>query len=68
MDSYPTRRSCAAAIVVWPQGQRGTPEGEVVFGPTVRLDIEAELGLVVGTGSTLGESACTGPPHRCSPT
>ncbi|MDQ3155687.1 MAG: fumarylacetoacetase [Actinomycetota bacterium] len=41
--------------VVRPQGQRRTPEGEIVFGPTVRLDIETELGFVVGTGSTLGE-------------
>ena len=41
--------------VVRPQGQRRTPDGEVVFGPTVRLDIETELGFVVGTGSTLGE-------------
>ncbi|MBC7593476.1 MAG: fumarylacetoacetase [Kineosporiaceae bacterium] len=41
--------------IVRPQGQRRTPEGGVVFGPTVRLDIETELGFVVGTGSTMGE-------------
>jgi fumarylacetoacetase len=35
--------------VTRPRGQRRTPEGEVVFGPSVRLDIEAELGFVVGT-------------------
>ncbi|MGZ8726757.1 MAG: fumarylacetoacetate hydrolase family protein, partial [Aeromicrobium sp.] len=40
--------------VTRPRGQRRTPQGEVVFGPTERLDIETELGFVVGTGSTLG--------------
>jgi fumarylacetoacetase len=37
-----------------PQGQRRTPDGEVVFGPSRRLDIEAEVGFVVGTGSPRG--------------
>jgi fumarylacetoacetase len=37
--------------VVRPSGQRRTPDGEVVFGPSVRLDIEAELGFVVGAPS-----------------
>ncbi|NYJ73093.1 fumarylacetoacetase [Allobranchiibius huperziae] len=41
--------------IVRPRGQRRTPEGEVVFGPSTRLDIEAEVGFVVGTPSTLGE-------------
>lgn len=40
--------------VVRPSGQRRTPEGEVVFGPTTRLDIEAEVGYVVGVPSPLG--------------
>jgi fumarylacetoacetase len=40
--------------VTRPCGQRRTPEGEVVFGPSVRLDIEAELGFVVGAPSTPG--------------
>ena len=40
--------------VVRPSGQRRTPDGEVVFGPSVRLDIEAELGFVVGTPSVPG--------------
>jgi fumarylacetoacetase len=46
--------------VVRPHGQRvstsSTTEGEreVVFGPTTRLDIEAEVGFVVGTPSELG--------------
>ncbi len=40
--------------VVRPHGQRRTPEGEVVLGPTTRLDIEAEVGYVVGTPSELG--------------
>lgn len=33
--------------VVRPSGQRRTPEGDVLFGPSVRLDIEAEVGFVV---------------------
>ena len=38
-----------------PQGQRKAPTEEVPsFGPSRRLDIEAELGFVVGTGSDLG--------------
>ncbi|RKN38858.1 fumarylacetoacetase [Micromonospora endolithica] len=39
--------------VVRPTGQRATPEGPVV-GPSVRLDIEAEVGFVVGVPSPLG--------------
>jgi fumarylacetoacetase len=40
--------------VVRPSGQRRTADGEVVFGPSTRLDVEAELGFVVGTPSRLG--------------
>ncbi|WP_245993946.1 fumarylacetoacetate hydrolase family protein [Nocardioides immobilis] len=44
--------------VVRPHGQRrqsnSGPDGEVVFGPTTRLDIEAEVGYVVGVPSELG--------------
>src|SRR6476660_10346976 len=41
--------------VVRPQGQRKAPtEESPSFGPSRRLDIEAELGFVVGTGSALG--------------
>ena len=40
--------------VVRPSGQRATPDGPV-FGPTTRLDIEAEVGFVVGVPSALGE-------------
>jgi fumarylacetoacetase len=40
--------------VVRPHGQSRTPEGDVVFGPSSRLDVEAELGFVVGTPSELG--------------
>jgi len=40
--------------VVRPCGQRRTFDGDVVFGPSVRLDIEAEIGFVVGTPSSLG--------------
>ena len=42
--------------VLRPSGQRLTAEGAVVFGPTIRLDIEAEVGFVVGTPSALGSS------------
>ncbi|MDT0469854.1 fumarylacetoacetase [Streptomyces gibsoniae] len=41
--------------VVRPQGQRKAPtDPEPVFGPSVRLDIEAEVGFVVGVPSQLG--------------
>jgi fumarylacetoacetase len=39
--------------VVRPSGQRATPDGPV-FGPSIRLDIEAEVGFVVGVPSSLG--------------
>ncbi|WP_416902134.1 fumarylacetoacetase [Micromonospora echinospora] len=39
--------------VVRPTGQRASADGPV-FGPSVRLDIEAEVGFVVGVGSPLG--------------
>jgi fumarylacetoacetase len=38
-----------------PNGQRHTSTDDVVFGPSVRLDIEAEVGFVVGSGSELGQ-------------
>ncbi|PYC85824.1 fumarylacetoacetase [Streptomyces tateyamensis] len=39
-----------------PSGQRKGPQDPApVFGPSARLDIEAELGFVVGAGSALGE-------------
>ena len=34
--------------VVRPSGQRRTPDDQVVLGPSTRLDIEAEVGFVVG--------------------
>ena len=40
--------------VVRPAGQRRTADGEVVFGPSTRLDIEAEIAYVVGVPSTPG--------------
>ncbi|HTU76669.1 MAG TPA: fumarylacetoacetase [Trebonia sp.] len=47
--------------IVRPCGQRKPPGDErPVFGPSVRLDIEAELGFVVGVGSALGTSIGTG--------
>jgi fumarylacetoacetase len=41
-----------------PRGQRwaGEPGGSVVLAPTARLDIEAEVGFVVGTPSQRGRS------------
>ncbi|MFI2436799.1 fumarylacetoacetase [Streptomyces sp. NPDC018693] len=42
--------------VVRPSGQRKAPtDPEPVFGPSVRLDIEAEVGFVVGVPSRMGE-------------
>jgi fumarylacetoacetase len=40
--------------VVRPSGQRASPDGPV-FGPSTRLDIEAEVGFVVGVPTALGE-------------
>ncbi|MCK1796680.1 fumarylacetoacetase [Streptomyces sp. XM4193] len=43
--------------VVRPHGQRKAPTEEVPsFGPSRRLDIEAEVGFVVGTPTRLGQS------------
>ncbi|MFZ0323431.1 MAG: fumarylacetoacetase [Actinomycetes bacterium] len=43
--------------VVRPRGQRKPRNAEVPsFGPSTRLDIEAEVGFVVGTPTTLGSS------------
>ncbi len=42
--------------VVRPSGQRKPPDADApTFGPTQKLDIELELGFVVGTPSTHGE-------------
>ncbi|MEU8900747.1 fumarylacetoacetase [Nocardia sp. NPDC048505] len=40
--------------IVRPCGQRRSDSGTPDFGPSARLDIEAELGFVVGVGSELG--------------
>jgi fumarylacetoacetase len=46
--------------VVRPCGQRKAPTEHVPsYGPSRRLDIEAELGFVVGTGTALGERVPT---------
>jgi fumarylacetoacetase len=45
----------SGTAITRPSGQRRTPDGEITFGPSQRLDIEAELGYVVGAGSCLGE-------------
>jgi fumarylacetoacetase len=47
----------AGTDVVRPRGQTKSPDAaEPVFGPTRRLDYEAELGFVVGPGNRLGKS------------
>lgn len=47
--------------VVRPCGQRKAPSDDTpTFGPSVRLDIEAELGFVVGAPSALGSTVGTG--------
>jgi fumarylacetoacetase len=41
--------------IIRPSGQRKDPlDAAPTFGPSARLDIEAELGFVVGLGTTLG--------------
>ncbi len=40
--------------IVRPRGQARLPGAAPTFGPTQRLDLEAELAYVVGTGSPLG--------------
>jgi fumarylacetoacetase len=46
--------------VVRPSGQRKPADADApTYGPSVRLDIEAELGFVVGTPSRLGERVPT---------
>ena len=46
----------SGAPVVRPNGQRKTPDAEApVFGPSVRLDYELELGIWLGQGNGLGE-------------
>jgi fumarylacetoacetase len=42
--------------VVRPRGQRREPDGSVVLAPSSRLDLEAEVGFVVGRGTALGTS------------
>lgn len=37
-----------------PAGQARLADGSIIFGPSQRLDIEAEVAIVVGTGSELG--------------
>jgi fumarylacetoacetase len=41
--------------IVRPRGMRREATGEVVFAPTERLDLEAEVGFVVGTPSEQGQ-------------
>jgi fumarylacetoacetase len=51
--------------VVRPQGQRAPgPDGVPGFGPSARLDIECEVGFVVGLGSELGRPVPVGEASR----
>ncbi|MCC3765536.1 fumarylacetoacetase [Glycomyces sp. TRM65418] len=40
--------------IVRPRGQRKAKDGPLEFGPSARLDIETEVGFVVGVGTELG--------------
>lgn len=47
--------------IMRPCGQRKAPtDAAPTYGPSQRLDIEAEMGFVVGTGSEMGEQIGTG--------
>ena len=46
----------SGTLVRRPRGQCQISPGQAVFGPTAKLDIEAELAFVVGTGTQLGSS------------
>ncbi len=51
--------------VIRPQGQRAPgPDGLPGFGPSARLDIECEVGFVVGLGSELGRPVPVGEASR----
>ncbi|MBA4608674.1 fumarylacetoacetase [Aeromicrobium sp. Marseille-Q0843] len=43
-----------------PSGQTRTADGTIAFGPSAKLDIEAEIGFVVGAGSELGATVGVG--------
>lgn len=45
--------------VTRPHGQFVDTSGEIVFAPTRQLDVEAEVGFVVGRASTLGKPVTT---------
>ena len=55
----------SGTAVVRPCGQSQTRDEPPVFGPTQRLDLEAEVGFVVGAGSTPGTPVPVGafPDH-----
>ena len=46
--------------VVRPRGQQRSVDGDVTTGPSTRLDLEAEIGFVVGKGSVMGDSIGVG--------
>lgn len=51
--------------VVRPCGQsKGPNDPAPVFGPSARLDIEAEMGFIVGVGNEMSARIATGEAHR----
>lgn len=50
--------------VVRPRGLRGNPDGEPTYGPSARLDIELEVGFVVGNGTAMGTSVAVDDADR----
>lgn len=50
---------CGGTPVRRPHGQYLDADGNVVFGPSEKLDYEVELGFVIGTESILGEPVST---------
>ena len=64
-NSRATSLRVSGEAVRRPNGQRQTPNGDVVFGPCVNLDFELEVGLFIGPGNPLGDPVAIGqaPEH-----
>ena len=56
VSGTPIRRPC---------GQRRGGDGRIEFGPSVRLDIEAEIGFLVGAATEPGVAVSTADFERC---
>ena len=46
----------SGSAITRPTGQRKPPESPPVFGPSVKLDIELEVGFFTGPGNTIGRT------------